>query len=99
QADQPAAGCGRARRHDADPAQALFQRAWPRQAVAGGCQRQEAARQARERKEARLEQRKRPAVAGTGIKRPNREANGEYGALPAALFATTLRNEKWFNPI
>ena len=50
-----------------DPAETLFQRARSRQALAGGGQGQEAARQARERKEARLGQGERPPAAGAGI--------------------------------
>src|SRR4029078_7148054 len=52
---------------DAAPAQALFNRARPRQAAAGDRQGQEAARQARDRKETRLGPGKRPPDAGAGI--------------------------------
>src|SRR4029077_6985104 len=69
EADQPPDGRSRSRRHDADPAQALFQRARPRQAPARGGERQEAARQARGRKETRLGQGEGPLAAGQGIGR------------------------------
>src|SRR5262249_5769897 len=57
----------RARGDDAGPAETLLQCAGPREDRVGACQGQEAARQARDREEARLESRKRPADAGAGL--------------------------------
>src|SRR5712672_4139513 len=67
EADQQIDGRGRARGNDADSLKTLFQRTRPRQAVACDSQGQEAARQAREREEARLEQGEGPIVAGEGV--------------------------------
>ena len=53
------------------PLKTLFQRTRPRQAVACDSQGQEAARQAREREEARLGQGEGPIVAGEGIALPS----------------------------
>src|SRR5712672_2341597 len=67
EADQQADGRSRPRRHDADPAEALLQRTWSRQALARRGEGQEAARQTREREEARLGQGKGPPASGAGI--------------------------------
>src|SRR5262249_10498321 len=60
EADQQIDRRGRPGRDDADPAQAIFQRARTREAVAGGFQGEEDARQSREREETRLRDRERP---------------------------------------
>ena len=61
--DQQADRRGRARGHDGRAAEALFQRQGPRQDRDRARARQEAARQARDREEAHLGARARPAVA------------------------------------
>src|SRR5262249_17043982 len=59
---------GRARRHDARAAQALFQRKGPRQDRDCPCARQEALRQAPDREEAQLGARARAAAARQGLR-------------------------------